>query len=62
MEIWSRPIEPKENENYSYAIAFVNRRTLGTPLVYSIALKDLGLYNPNGYRVKVSLFYLIIRL
>jgi len=31
IEIWSRPIGPLYQNFYSYAIAFVNRRTDGTP-------------------------------
>lgn len=54
METWLRPIEPKENEQYSYAIAFVSLRRIGMPVLYSIALSDLGLTNPNGYKIKVG--------
>jgi len=46
-------VEPKEREYYSYAIAFVSRRTMGTPFLYNITLKNLGLNNPNGYKIKV---------
>lgn len=54
IEVWSRPVEPREKDYYSYAIAFVSRRTMGTPFVYNITLKDLGLYSPNGYSITVS--------
>jgi len=53
IEIWSKPVEPKEREYYSYAIAFVSRRTIGTPFLYNITLNNLGLNNPNGYKIKV---------
>lgn len=54
METWLRPIEPKQNGQYSYAIAFVSLRRIGMPVLYSIALSDLGLTNPNGYTIKVG--------
>lgn len=54
IEIWTKPIEPKSNYYYSNAIAFVSRRTLGTPFLYNITLNDLGLNNPNGYNIMVS--------
>lgn len=53
IEIWSKPIEPREKEYYSYAIAFVSRQTIGTPFPYHITLINLGLNNPNGYKIKV---------
>jgi len=53
IEIWSKAIEPRETEYYSYAIAFINRRTIGTPFSYNITLNNLGLNNPNGYKMKV---------
>lgn len=31
IEIWARPISPISQGHYSYAIAFLNRRTDGTP-------------------------------
>jgi len=51
IETWSRPIEPIEKDFHSYAIAFVNRGSFGTPFVYTITLNNLGLYNPNGYKI-----------
>lgn len=56
IEVWSRPVEPREKDYYSHAIAFVNRGTMGTPIVYNITLNNLGLYNPNGYKITVSGF------
>ncbi|XP_017095580.2 alpha-N-acetylgalactosaminidase [Drosophila bipectinata] len=52
IEIWSRPISPLYQNFYSYAIAFVNRRTDGTPSDISVTLKELGLINFTGYRVE----------
>ncbi|XP_050525606.1 alpha-N-acetylgalactosaminidase-like isoform X4 [Daktulosphaira vitifoliae] len=52
IEVWVRPVEPKSEKYYSYAIAFVNRRTEGTPYLYSTSLRDLGLINPEGYIIK----------
>ena len=31
IEIWARPISPVRGEFFSYAIAFLNQRTDGTP-------------------------------
>lgn len=54
IEIWSKPISPVYQIYYSYAIAFINRRTDGTPSDISVTLKELGLINSSGYRVEVS--------
>lgn len=54
IEIWSRPISPLYQNYFSYAIAFVNRRTDGTPSDVAVTLKELGLTSPTGYRVEVS--------
>ncbi|XP_026318115.1 alpha-N-acetylgalactosaminidase isoform X2 [Hyposmocoma kahamanoa] len=52
IEIWSRPILPIQGSHYSYAVAFVNRRTDGTPSDVAVTLRELGLNNPAGYRVE----------
>ncbi|XP_044581180.1 alpha-N-acetylgalactosaminidase [Cotesia glomerata] len=52
IEIWARPITPVHQTYYSYAIAFLNRRTDGTPSDVSVTLKELGLQYPKGYRVE----------
>ncbi|XP_045453430.1 alpha-N-acetylgalactosaminidase [Melitaea cinxia] len=52
IEIWSRPILPIHGQYYSYAVAFVNRRTDGTPSDVAVTLRELGLNNPSGYRVE----------
>uniref|UniRef100_A0AAR5P0J5 Alpha-galactosidase n=2 Tax=Dendroctonus ponderosae TaxID=77166 RepID=A0AAR5P0J5_DENPD len=52
IEIWSRPITPLYQNYFSYAIAFVNRRTDGTPSDVAVTLKELGLSSPTGYRVE----------
>jgi alpha-N-acetylgalactosaminidase len=54
IEIWSRPITPIYQTYYSYAVAFVNRRTDGTPSDVAVTLRELGLVSPTGYRVEVS--------
>lgn len=54
IEIWSKPITPIFSKFYSYAIAFINRRTDGTPSDIAVSLKELGLISPSGYRVQVS--------
>jgi len=60
IEIWSKPISPVYQIYYSYAIAFINRRTDGTPSDISVTLKELGLINSSGYRVEVNFKDLII--
>ncbi|KAJ8971807.1 hypothetical protein NQ317_010782 [Molorchus minor] len=52
IEIWSRPITPLYQNYFSYAIAFINRRTDGTPSDVAVTLKELGLTSPTGYRVE----------
>lgn len=54
IEIWSKPISPVYQNFYSYALAFINRRTDGTPSDISVTLRELGLINNYGYRVEVS--------
>ncbi|KAM7353165.1 alpha-N-acetylgalactosaminidase isoform 2-T6 [Cochliomyia hominivorax] len=53
IEIWSRPITPILGKYYSYAVAFINRRTDGTPSDIAVTLKELGLICVSGYRVEV---------
>lgn len=52
IEIWARPVSPTTQNYYSYAIAFLNRRTDGTPSEVAVSLKDLGLTYPGGYHIK----------
>lgn len=52
IEIWSRPITPIYKFYYSFAVAFVNRRTDGTPSDVAVTLRELGLQCPSGYRVE----------
>lgn len=51
IEIWARPITPVTQGHYSYAIAFLNRRTDGTPSEVSVTLRELGLAYPMGYGI-----------
>lgn len=44
-----------DHNYFSYAIAFVNRRTDGTPSDVAVTLKELGLASPAGYRVEVRI-------
>lgn len=55
IDIWTRPIEPVYKNYFSYAVAFVSRRVDGTPFTYNITLTDLGLHNPKGYNILVSI-------
>ncbi|KAK2717676.1 alpha-N-acetylgalactosaminidase-like isoform X2 [Artemia franciscana] len=51
IEIWMKPVTPVINGKYSYAVAFLNRRTDGTPSEVSVGLKELGLNHEKGYKV-----------
>lgn len=59
IDIWTRPVEPVCNGNYSYAVAFVSRRSDGTPTPYKISVKHLGLEHHAGYTVKVKNYKMI---
>lgn len=50
-----KPIEPLVQSYHSFAIACVSRRDDGAPYQYNITLKNLGLYNPFGYKFYVSI-------
>lgn len=50
LEIWIRPISPIVGKNeYSYAVAIVNRRVDGYPFPLNTVLNNIGLKNPAGY-------------
>ncbi|XP_054708264.1 alpha-N-acetylgalactosaminidase-like [Uloborus diversus] len=51
IEIWKRPISPESNAQYSYALVFFNRRTLGGPVSVTMQLSSLGLNNESCYSV-----------
>jgi len=51
IDVWTRQISPMYQNYYSYAVAFVSRRTDGTPYAYNTSLQALGMYNPSGYLV-----------
>lgn len=53
IEVWAKKVLPKIGDNYSYAVAFVSRRTDGHPHAFDVTLKDLTLENKFGYQVKV---------
>lgn len=52
IEIWARPVTPIFENYFSYALAFVNRRTDGTPSDVAVALHEMGLLSPTGYRIQ----------
>ncbi|XP_017837279.1 alpha-N-acetylgalactosaminidase-like [Drosophila busckii] len=53
IEVWRRPITPEApSGEYSYALAFVSRRTDGAPYSISFTLKELYLNNLKGYGVQ----------
>ncbi|KAF4531754.1 hypothetical protein B566_EDAN014494 [Ephemera danica] len=49
IEIWSRPITPVYQGYFSYAVAFLNRRTDGTPSDVAVTMQELGLAFKGGY-------------
>lgn len=53
IEIWARPVTPIYENYFSYALAFVNRRTDGTPSDVAVALHEMGLLSNTGYRIQV---------
>lgn len=55
IEIWARPVTPIYENYFSYALAFLNRRTDGTPSDVAVALHEMGLLSPTGYRIQVML-------
>lgn len=62
MEMWARPVMPIVWGQYSYAIAFVSRRTDGHPHAFNVTLKDMNLGNEFGYQVKVRIVSLLVIL
>ncbi|XP_070507518.1 alpha-N-acetylgalactosaminidase-like [Chironomus tepperi] len=52
IETWIRPVSPIVNNEYSYAVAFVSRRTDGHGYAFEFSLEKLGLTNFLGYEVK----------
>lgn len=60
IEIWARPITPVYQNYFSYAVAFVNRRTDGTPSDVAVTLRELGLMNPGGYGVEVTYLCMVL--
>ncbi|KAH8396631.1 hypothetical protein KR215_001636, partial [Drosophila sulfurigaster] len=53
MQVWRRPITPKnDDQEYSFAVAFVSRRTDGEPCGVTFSLKELLLTNSKGYSVQ----------
>lgn len=54
VQTWTRPISPISQSYYSYAVAFVSRRTDGAPYSVDFKLSELGLNNRNGYVLTVK--------
>ncbi|XP_065201110.1 alpha-N-acetylgalactosaminidase-like [Planococcus citri] len=52
IDIWVKPITPVIKGYHSHAVAFVSRRSDGTPYSYNITLENIGLLNPDGYKFK----------
>lgn len=57
IEIWARPVLPIIGNDYSYAIAFVSRRTDGHAYPIKIKLRDLQLSHKYGYQVTVRILH-----
>lgn len=55
IEVWRREVLPIVGNQYSYAIAYVSRRTDGHGYSFTISLDDLELTNIYGYHVKVGI-------
>lgn len=52
MEIWRRPISPvNAAEEYSQALVFFNRRTLGGPVKVTANLNSIGLTSKDCYTI-----------
>lgn len=49
LQIWTRPILPKNNNSNSFAVAYVSLRTDGAPYRIQFTLSDIGLTNSVGY-------------
>jgi alpha-galactosidase len=52
IEVWVRQVLPRVDNEYSYAVAFVSRRTDGHGYAFPYSLNDLQFKNENGYMVK----------
>lgn len=52
IDFWIRPILPMVGDEYSYAVAFVSRRTDGHGHAFPFTLDDLQLKNKYGYEIK----------
>ncbi|KAI5702800.1 hypothetical protein M8J75_004246 [Diaphorina citri] len=57
IEIWTRPITPNVGDKYSYAVAFVSKRTDGRSYPYNVTLSTIGLENEHGYKCCVRESY-----
>lgn len=60
MKTWTRPISPVIKSYFSYAVAFVSRRTDGAPYSVDLKLSELGLNNRNGYILTVKCRKIIV--
>lgn len=49
IQIWTRPILPKNSDSHSYAVAYVSLRTDGAPYRIQFNLTEIGLKNSAGY-------------
>jgi hypothetical protein len=60
--VWTRPISPVVDDEYSYAVAFVSRRTDGYPYLKSVTLAEIGLTSAQGYEFQVTkhLLYIVL--
>nr|CAH7734606.1 unnamed protein product [Callosobruchus chinensis] len=52
IDIWTKPVLPKEEGGHSYAIALMSRRVDGYPYRLNFTMAELGIKNPNGFILK----------
>ncbi|GLV43492.1 uncharacterized protein CBL_04034 [Carabus blaptoides fortunei] len=53
IDIYTKPIQPiATDNNHSYGIAFLSKRTDGMPYKITVTLQEIGLNNKGGYAVQ----------
>ncbi|XP_057661411.1 alpha-N-acetylgalactosaminidase-like isoform X2 [Diorhabda carinulata] len=52
INIWTKPLQPREDGQQPYAIALMSNRTDGYPYKIGFTLTELNITNPNGFQMK----------